>query len=428
MSATVNPTSSTDMTAMIEAMGRKARKAALKLSSLPPAVKNNALEAMAQSFLDHTPEIEAENAKDLARAEEAGLNKAALDRLRLTPPRIAAMAQALREIAALPDPVGEIENVKIRPNGLRIGHMRSPIGVIAIIYESRPNVTADAGALCLKSGNAAILRGGSEAFQSNRILARLMDEAAAKAGVPEGSVQLIQTTDRAAVGALLKAKEFVDVIIPRGGKPLNERISRESEIPVIKHLDGNCTVFVDETADLEMAASIIVNAKAQRPGVCNAAETLLVHRAIADKFLPLAAKALTEKGVELRGDDRTRALVPNAKPATEEDWYAEYLDLILAVKVVDGFDEAVEFINHYGSRHTETIVTKDHTHAMRFLREIDSACVHINCSTRFSDGGEYGLGAEIGISTNKLHARGPMGLRELTTAKWVVFGEGQVRG
>ncbi|MCC6547511.1 glutamate-5-semialdehyde dehydrogenase [Candidatus Sumerlaeota bacterium] len=416
-----------NMDEMLTEMGKRARTASRALAVLPPAVKNAALEAMAAAFESHRAEIRAENAKDVAGAEEHGLTKAAVDRLRLDDKRILAMAGALRELIALPDPVGEIENVRTRPNGLRIGHMRSPIGVVGIIYESRPNVTADAGALCLKSGNAAILRGGSEAFHSNRILARLMNDAAAGAGAPDGAIQLIQTTDREAVGALLRADQYVDVIIPRGGKPLIERVTRDSIIPVIKHLDGNCTVYVDETANLDDAVRITVNSKTQRTGVCNAAETLLVHRNIADEFLPRIGKALQEKGVEIRGDASVMELVPGSVAATEQDWYEEYLDLIIAAKVVDSYEEAVEFINHYGSHHTETIVTNDHKRAMHFLRAIDSACVHINASTRFSDGGEYGLGAEIGISTNKLHARGPMGLRELTTAKWIVFGEGQVR-
>jgi glutamate-5-semialdehyde dehydrogenase len=409
-------------------MGAKARAAALRLAALNPGPKNAALEAMAKAFEGNADRIIAENAKDLASAEANGLSAAAIDRLKLDAKRIGAMATALREVAALPDPVGEITNVRTRPNGLRIGQVRSPIGVIGIIYESRPNVTADAGALCLKSGNAVILRGGSEAFHSNSILAALMDEASAATGLPEGAVQFIPTTDRAAVGELLKLKQYVDLIIPRGGKPLIERISRESEIPVIKHLDGNCTVFVDESADLEMAVRITVNSKAQRTGVCNAAETLLVHRAVAEKFIPMVGRALQEKKVEIRGDETFQKLLAGVIPATEQDWYEEYLDLIIAAKVVDSFEEAVDFINHYGSHHTESIVTRDHNNAMNFVRMIDSSCVHINCSTRFSDGGEYGLGAEIGISTDKLHARGPMGLVELTTPKWVVFGDGQTRG
>ena len=412
---------------MIEKMGRQAREASLRVSMLPPDVKNRALEAMADAFENKSAMLQTENEKDLSRAQENGLTPAMVDRLRLTDKRIAGMAKALREIAALPDPVGEMEDVRVRPNGLRIGQMRAPIGVVGIIYESRPNVTADAGALCLKSGNAVILRGGSEAFHSNTAIARLMDIEGAKAGLPENAIQLVPTTDRAAVGAMLTLKDSIDIIIPRGGKSLIERISRESEIPVIKHLDGNCTVYIDEFADLEMAQMITVNAKTQRTGVCNAAETLLVHEAVAEAFLPKVGEVLQEKGVELRGCERVKDLLPDVKDATEEDWYEEYLDLILAVKIVDSFDEAVDFINKYGSHHTETIVTRDHSRAMRFLRAVDSACLHINASTRFSDGGEYGLGAEIGISTDKLHARGPMGLRELTQGKWIVFGEGHIR-
>ncbi|CAN5417248.1 glutamate-5-semialdehyde dehydrogenase [soil metagenome] len=411
----------------MEEMGRRARAASRRLAVLPPAVKNRALEAMADLMMSRAAWLQEENAKDLEQATTNGLSKASIDRLRLNEKRIGEMAKALRDIAALPDPVGEIDDVKIRPNGLRIGHMRAPIGVIGIIYESRPNVTADAGGLCLKSGNAVILRGGSEAIHSNRAIAALMEEAAEATGLPEGAVQLVQTTDRAAVGELLKLKQYVDLIIPRGGKPLIERVSRESEIPVIKHLDGNCTVYVDEMANLELAYPIVINSKVQRPGVCNAAETLLVHSAVAEKFLPRMGKELAANGVEVRGDERARKLIPTAIAATEEDWDAEYLDLIIAVKVIDSFEEAVDFINLHGSHHTESIVTRDHNHAMQFLRAVDSSCLHINCSTRFSDGGEYGLGAEIGISTDKLHARGPMGLRELTTAKWVVFGEGQIR-
>lgn len=415
------------MEEMIETMGGQARAASHKLALLRPGVKNRALEAMAAAFETHSGDIQTENARDLQKAEQNGLAPAMIDRLRLTGDRIAGMARALREIAALPDPAGELENIRTHANGLRIGQMRAPIGVVGIIYESRPNVTADAGALCVKSGNAVVLRGGSEAFHSNTIIASIMNQEGAKAGLPENSIQLVPTTDRAAVGALLKAKQYVDVIIPRGGKGLIERISRESEIPVIKHLDGNCTVYVDEFADLDMAERITLNSKTQRTGVCNAAETLLVHEAAAKEFLPKVCAALQEKGVELRACEKTRAIVSGLKEATEEDWYAEYLDLILAVKIVQSFEDAVGFINHYGSHHTESIITKDHNNALAFLSAVDSACVHINASTRFSDGGEYGLGAEIGISTDKLHARGPMGLRELTTPKWVVFGEGQIR-
>jgi len=410
---------------LIHTMGARARAAGYRMARLSTAVKVGALHAMADAIEGAAEYLETENAKDLAGA--SALTKAAQDRLRLTPKVIASMVKAVREIAALPDPIGALEDVRVRPNGLRIGHMRSPLGVIGIIYESRPNVTADAGALCLMSGNAVILRGGSEAFHSNTALAKLMNDAGAKAGLPPDAIQLVPTTDREAVGAMLKARQFIDVIIPRGGKSLVERVSRESEIPVIKHLDGNCTVYVDEGADLAAAISIVVNSKASRPSACNSAETLLIHRSEADAFLPKVARALLSAGVELRACEASRAIVPAMKPATEEDWYAEYLELILAVKIVDSFEDAVTFINKYGSHHTEAILTRDHARAMEFLGAVDSACVHINASTRFSDGGEYGLGAEIGISTDKLHARGPMGLRELTNAKWVVFGNGQIR-
>ncbi|MCB2154569.1 glutamate-5-semialdehyde dehydrogenase [bacterium] len=416
------------VTEMIENLGQRARKASRAMLAAQPAAKNRALDLAAEALDRERARIQSENAKDLASGRERGLSAAMIDRLTLTDARIDGMRQALAEIAALPDPIGGIENMSVRPNGLRIGHVRAPVGVIGIIFESRPNVTVDAAALCLKSGNAVILRGGSEAFHSNTILAELLNAAAREAGLPDGVVQLVPTTDREAVGALLKLDKYVDLIIPRGGKNLIERVTAESRIPVIKHLDGNCSVYIDEGGDHESGVRIIVNSKVSRPGVCNAAETLLVHQKEAAEFLPIAAEALRERGVELRGCERSRAIVPDMKEANEEDWYAEYLDLILAVRVVDSMEDAIEFINHYGSHHTESIVTKDYQRANDFMRRIDSACVHINCSTRFSDGGEYGLGAEIGISTDKLHARGPMGLRELTTAKWIVLGEGQVRG
>lgn len=417
-----------DLKTLVEDLGRAARKASRLVATLEPGQKNEALLTMAKFLREDTENLITENAKDLAAAGENGLTKAMIDRLTLNEARINAMADAVEEIAALPDPVGEIENVRVRPNGLKIGNVRSPIGVIGFIYESRPNVTSDAAALCLKSGNAVILRGGKEAIHSNKAIAATLARAASHTGLPEGAIQLVPTTDREAVGHLLAMKDHVDLIIPRGGKSLIERIMKDSQIPVIKHLDGNCTVYVDEFADLEMARRIILNAKVQRPGVCNAAETLLVHKAVAEKFLPLAAKDLVEKGVELRGCPRTCEILNGTTAATEEDWYTEYLDLILAVRVIDKFEDSIEFINHYGSHHTEAIVTDSHSRAMAFLQAIDSSCVHINCSTRFADGGEYGLGAEIGISTDKLHARGPMGLRELTTAKWVAFGTGQTRG
>lgn len=410
----------------MKAMGEAARAAALRAAAAPPHQKDDALRRMGDAFDAARERIKQENAKDLENGRANGLSDAMIDRLALTDTRIDGLIRAVNEIATLQDPVGEIVDMAVRPNGLRIGRMRAPIGVIGIIYESRPNVTVDAGALCLKSGNAVILRGGSEAINSNRVLAGIMVEAAGEAGLPDGIIQLVPTTDRAAVGELLRLDGLVDIIIPRGGKGLIRRIVEESHIPVIKHLDGNCTVYVDEFADLDMAEQIIVNSKTQRTGVCNAAETLLVHEAVATDFLPRAGKALVACGVELRGCARSRALF-QMDEATEADWYEEYLDLVLAVKVVASFDEAVGFINRYGSHHTESIVTKDIGRGQEFIRRIDSACVHVNASTRFSDGGEYGLGAEIGISTDKLHARGPMGLRELTSCKWIVLGEGHVR-
>jgi glutamate-5-semialdehyde dehydrogenase len=414
--------------AMIATLGAGARAASRRLAAASTADKNRALLAAAETLAASADAIIAENAKDLEAAQASGLSSAAIDRLRLDHKRIGAIAQALREVAALPDPVGEIIGMTTRPSGIRVGRMRAPIGVVGIIYESRPNVTADAAALCLKSGNACILRGGSEAFHSNRAIAAAMARGIAHAGLPAESVCFVATTDREAVGAMLAADRLIDVIIPRGGKPLIERVSREARMPVVKHLDGNCFVYVDEGADHAMAEAIVTNAKCQRPGVCNALETLLVHAAEAPAFVPRVAAALKARDVEIRGCPRTCAMVLGAVPATEEDWDAEYLDLILAVRIVDSFAEAVAFINDHGSHHTDAIVTRDHSRAMRFLREVDSACVHINCSTRFSDGGEYGLGAEIGISTDRLHARGPMGLAELTTPKWIVFGDGEVRG
>ncbi|MGF1573044.1 MAG: glutamate-5-semialdehyde dehydrogenase [Sumerlaeia bacterium] len=416
-----------DLNALMTTLGKAARKASYQLASLSPAIKNAALLAMAEEFSANQAEIIRENEQDLQSALEKGLSPAMIDRLRLDEKAIAGLCKAVREIAALDDPIGQLENIRVRPNGLRLGHMRAPIGVIGIIYESRPNVTVDAGALCLKSGNAVILRGGSEAVFSNRSLARLMNQACQKSGVPEGAIQLIPTQDRAAVGELLKADEYVDLIIPRGGKDLIRRITQDSIIPVIKHLDGNCFVYVDEFADLEMALPIVINAKTHRTGVCNATETLLVHQAVADQFMPLCLNKLLELGVEIRGCQKTQAYDSRVVPATDADWDEEYLAMILAVKVIDSFESAVEFINKHSSGHTEAIISNHHSRVMAFTRSIDSACVHVNCSTRFSDGGEYGLGAEIGISTNKLHARGPMGLRELTTAKWICLGEGQIR-
>jgi glutamate-5-semialdehyde dehydrogenase len=411
----------------MEAMGRTAREAAAGLAVLQPAVKNAALEAMAAAFERSRDEIVAENAKDLEAGRAKGLGIAMLDRLTLTPKRVDAMAAALRQVALLDDPVGEIYDMRTRPSGIRVGRMRMPIGVIGIIYESRPNVTADAGALCMKSGNAVILRGGSEAFHSNTVLARLMDEAGTAAGLPKGSIQLIPTTDRAAVMQMLKQNRHIDLIIPRGGKSLIEMVVENSSIPVIKHYDGNCHVYVDAEADLDMAAAIVLNAKCQRPGVCNAMESLLVHESVAEEFLTRIANDLAKADVEIRGDEATQKIVLGAKAATEDDFKAEFLDLVISVAVVKDVDAAIEWINNYSSHHTDAIVTGNHANAMRFLTAVDSACVHVNASTRFSDGGEFGMGCEIGISTDKLHARGPMGLRELTTSKFIVLGDGQVR-
>ncbi len=429
--ANVETAATTSESQVVRPLALKARVAAGKLAVLRPDIKNNALRAMAESFVDHSAEIQAENAKDLKAGKEKGLSSAMLDRLTLDDKRIRAMADGLRQVAQLDDPVGELYEMKTRPNGLRIGRMRVPIGVIGFIYESRPNVTADAGALCIKSGNAIILRGGSEAIHSNRILARLMNDAGATAGLPQDCIQLVQTTDRSAVSEMLTLNGLVDLIIPRGGKTLIERVMRESTIPVIKHYDGICHVYVDSEADLDMAVNIAVNSKAQRPGVCNSAESLLVHKAVAAEFLPKVATAMAAKNVELRADTEAASYLAgasNVKPATDEDFRTEFLDLIMAVHVVDSIEDAIQWINDHGSHHTESIITRSQTNEWKFIGGIDSACVHINASTRFSDGGEYGMGCEIGISTEKLHARGPMGLKELTTSKFVVFGEGQVRG
>lgn len=407
-------------------LARRAKEARPRLATLSRAVKDAALLAMADALVAEGEELLAANRRDLDAAE--GLSKAMIDRLTLSQARIEAMAEGLRQVAALPDPVGEMERVWVRPNGLRIGKMRVPIGVVLVIYESRPNVTADAAGLCLKSGNPCILRGGSEAIRTNSAIAAVLSRAAREHGVPASAIQFVETTDREAVGALVELEDYIDVVIPRGGKGLIKAISERSNIPVIKHLDGVCHTFVDASADFDMALRICHNAKVQRPGVCNAMETLLVHADIAEEFLPLVAADLEAAGVELRGCERSRRIVPSMKPATEEDWYAEYLDLILAVRVVPGLEEAIDHINRYGSAHSDAIVTEDYSAAMRFLEGVDSAVVYVNASTRFTDGFEFGFGAEIGISTNRLHARGPMGLYELTTYKYVVLGSGQVRG
>ena len=413
----------------IELMGKKARAAARALALVNKESKNAGLMAMADAIEAAEAEILAANAEDLAAAPGLGLNAAAIDRLRLTPERIGAMAKGVREEAVLPDPCGEIIREWTRPNGLKITKIRVPIGVVGIIYESRPNVTADAAVLCVKSGNACILRGGKEAIHSNSAIARALSAGAVNAGLSADVIQLVAFTDREGVRLLAQMDRYLDVIVPRGGHALIEAVVEHARMPVIKHYHGVCHVFVDREADLAMAENIVINAKCQRPGVCNALETLLVHRDVAEKFLPSVAQALRDKNVELRGDERTRAVLGDGvKVATEADWTAEYLDLILSVRVVDSLEQAIDHIESYGSHHSDAIVTANDSAARKFLAAVDSAAVFWNASTRFSDGGEFGFGAEIGISTDKLHARGPMGLEELTTYKYLVSGAGQVRG
>ncbi len=416
-----------DVAAYMQGVGEAARAAARHLARADTAAKNAALAAMAAAIRRDEAKLVAANAADVAAARAAGQDAAFVDRLTLTPKTIAAMAEGLEQIAALPDPVGEITDLKFRPSGIQVGMMRVPLGVVGIIYESRPNVTADAAGLCLKAGNATILRGGSEALASNQAIAACVHEGLRAAGLPENGVQVIATTDRAAVSHLVAMDRFVDVIVPRGGKSLIERVARDAKVPVLKHLDGVCHVFVDASADRAMAIRIADNAKTQRYSPCNTMETLLVHAAIAARVLPPLADIYRAKGVELRGCERSRSLVPAMEAATEDDWYAEYLAPILAVRIVDDLDAAIAHIAQYGSQHTDAIVTEDYTAAMRFVREVDSSSVMVNASTRFADGFEYGLGAEIGISTNKLHARGPVGLEGLTSRKWVVLGSGQIR-
>jgi len=412
----------------MEGVGRAARAASREMARASTAAKNTALLAMAKAIRDSREQLLAANAADVAEAKTAGLDAALLDRLALTAKGVETMAQGLEQVAALADPVGEITDLKRRPTGIQVGRMRVPLGVVGIIYEARPNVTADAAALCLKSGNAAILRGGKEAIRCNQAIAACVRAGLKGAGLPETAVQVIETTDRAAVGHLVAMPEYVDVIVPRGGKGLIERISKEARVPVIKHLDGNCHVYVDEFADPAKALKIIENAKTQRLGTCNTAESALVARRVAAAQLPAIARMLMDKGVEIRGCPETLALVPGAKPATEEDYYAEYLAAIISIKVVADVGEAIAHINKYSSAHTDAIVTENYTNAMRFLREVDSSSVMVNASTRFADGFEYGLGAEIGISTDKFHARGPVGLEGLTSQKWIVLGDGEVRG
>ena len=416
-----------DLTAYMEDVGRRARAAARTLARSSTQAKNAALAASAAALRRDSARLLAANAEDVAGARSAGEDAAFVDRLMLNAAGVDAMAEGLEQIAALPDPVGEVSELRYRPTGIQVGRMRVPLGVIGIVYESRPNVTADAAALCLKAGNACILRGGSEAFHSNQAIGACFHEGLRSAGLPEDAAQLLATTDRAVVGMLAKMDRYVDVLVPRGGKALIRRVSREATVPVLKHLDGVCHVFIDESADIDMAVRIADNAKTQRYSPCNTMETLLVHAKIAARVLPPLARIYAEKKVELRGDEASRALVPAMKAATEEDWTTEYLGPILAVRIVPSLDAAIDHIARYGSQHTDAIVTRDHGNAMRFLREVDSSSVMVNASTRFADGFEYGLGAEIGISTNKLHARGPVGLEGLTSRKWVVLGDGQIR-
>ncbi|MFC5697792.1 glutamate-5-semialdehyde dehydrogenase [Pseudomonas sp. GCM10022186] len=409
-------------------LGRAARAASRVAARASTAQKNRALLAAADALDAARGELSAANEQDLANGRANGLEPAMLDRLALTPARIDDMIEGLRQVATLPDPIGEIRDMRYLPSGIQVGKMRVPLGVIGIIYESRPNVTIDAASLCLKSGNATILRGGSEAIHSNQAIAACIQKGLAEAGLPSELVQVVETTDRAAVGALISMPEYVDVIVPRGGKGLIERISREAKVPVIKHLDGICHVYIDVAADLDKAIRVADNAKTQRYAPCNTMETLLVHSGIAERVLPPLAAIYRDKGVELRGDAATRALLGNdVLETTEEDWRTEYNAPILSIRIVDGLDQAIEHINTYGSQHTDAIITENFSDARRFLTEVDSASVMVNASTRFADGFEYGLGAEIGISTDKLHARGPVGLEGLTSEKYVVFGDGHVR-
>ncbi|MDH5544630.1 MAG: glutamate-5-semialdehyde dehydrogenase [Gammaproteobacteria bacterium] len=416
-----------DVKTYMQQLGQQARKAARALMRADTNSKNSALLAMAAEIRSNSATILKANQKDMDAGRASGLDAALLDRLELNQARVDAIIEGLEQVAALPDPVGEISDLKYRPSGIQIGKMRVPLGVIGIIYESRPNVTADAAALCLKSGNAAILRGGSEAIHSNQALAQCIAAGLEKAGLPRTAVQVVETTDRAAVGELVQMPDYVDVIVPRGGKGLIERISREARVPVIKHLDGVCHVYIDDKADRAKALAIAFNAKTHRYGTCNTMETLLVAKGVAADVLPELAKMYEEKGVELRGCVATRDILPNARAATEQDWAEEYLAPVLAIRVVSGIDEAIDHIEQYGSHHTDAIVTEDYTRARRFLAEVDSSSVMVNASTRFADGFEYGLGAEIGISTDKFHVRGPVGLEGLTSQKYVVLGNGNIR-
>ena len=411
----------------MQRVGQRARAAAALIGRAGAAAKNRALLATAQAIDAGRAELMKANGIDLRKGSEKELAAPLMDRLELTPARIAAMVEGLRQVAALDDPVGEVSGLKYRPTGIQVGRMRVPLGVIGMIYESRPNVTSEAASLCLKAGNAVILRGGSEALHSNQAIAGCIGQGLAKAGLDPHIVQVLDRADREAVGCLITMPEFVDVIVPRGGKSLIERISRESRVPVIKHLDGNCHLYIDDRADLAKSVTVAINAKTQRYGTCCTLESLLVARSVAGQVLPELAQKFAEHDVELRGCEETRAIVPNAMAATEDDWRTEYLAPILSVRIVDGLDEAIAHINQYGSRHTDSIMTENHNRARRFLREVDSSSVMVNASTRFADGFEYGLGAEIGISTDKLHARGPVGLEGLTSQKFVVLGDGHIR-
>lgn len=418
--------SKTDISTLMQSLGQSARAASRAMARASTAQKNAALLHIAEAIRAQRHLLKLANAEDLATAQAAGLPEALVERLALSDKAIDTMAEGLEQISNLPDPIGEMLNLRYRPTGIQVGQMRVPLGVIGIIYEARPNVTVDAAGLCIKSGNATVLRGGSEAIRCNTALAALVQQGLAVAGLPPDAVQVIETTDRAAVGAMITLPEYIDVIVPRGGKGLIERIAKEATVPVIKHLDGICHVYIDDEADLDKAIRIADNAKTQRYAPCNTMETLLVAQGIASRVLPPLCKIYQDKGVELRGDEPTRAIVP-MNTATEQDWRTEYLAPILSIRVVAGLDAAIDHINTYGSQHTDSIVTENYSKAMRFLREVDSASVMVNASTRFADGFEYGLGAEIGISTNKLHARGPVGLEGLTSLKWIVLGSGQIR-
>ncbi len=411
----------------IKRIAQRANEASSQVAKLSSELKNRALLMIAEGLIEKKEFLLSENRKDLEYAEGKGLSKAMLDRLAISEEGIKGMAEGLRQISILPDPVGEVVKMWQRPNGLVVGKMRIPLGVIGVIYEARPNVTVDAAGLCLKGGNAVILRGGTEAIHSNIALGRIIQEAMQEVGIPPAAVQVIPHTDRRAIEEMLKLEEFIDVIIPRGGEGLIRFVVEHSRIPVIKHYKGVCHIFVDASADMEMALEVCYNAKVQRPGVCNAMETLLVHYEVASRFLLPMAERFQRAGVEIRGCSRTRQLLPTVKEATEEDWYAEYLDLILAIRIVDDIEEAIQHIKKYGSKHTEAIITSDYGNAQRFLREVDSSTVLVNASTRFSDGYQLGLGAEIGISTTKLHAFGPMGVEDLTTTKFIIYGNGQIR-